>query len=74
MLLQGAVDCFFESEDGLTVVDFKTDRVRHGEEEVRAEEYRIQLETYSNVLERIFERKVSRRVLYFFSTGAALEL
>ncbi len=74
VLLQGAVDCFFESEDGLTVVDFKTDRVRHGEEEVRAEEYRIQLETYSNVLERIFERKVSRRVLYFFSTGAALEL
>ena len=32
ILLQGVVDCWFETPDGLTVVDFKTDRVFTEEE------------------------------------------
>lgn len=60
-LLQGAVDCFFETADGsLTVVDFKTDRIAPGGEREKAEEYRPQLTAYSDVLERIFERPVTR--------------
>lgn len=74
ILLQGAVDCFFETEQGLTVVDFKTDRVARGKEAERAEEYRTQLTAYSDVLERIFEKPVRRRILYFFATGRALLL
>ncbi|MBS5650799.1 MAG: helicase-exonuclease AddAB subunit AddA [Clostridiales bacterium] len=70
VLLQGAVDCFFETADGsLTVVDFKTDRIAPGGEREKAEEYRPQLTAYSDVLERIFERPVTRRILYFFATG-----
>ena len=74
ILLQGAVDCFFETEQGLTVVDFKTDRVAQGREAERAEEYRTQLTAYSDVLERIFEKPVRRRILYFFATGRTLLL
>ena len=75
ILLQGAVDCFFETEDGtLTVVDFKTDRIRPGEEKTRSEEYTTQLTAYSRVLERIFEKPVRRRILYFFATGGSVEL
>ncbi len=74
-LLQGVVDCCFETEDGLTVVDFKTDAVR-GKEEVRerAERYRPQLEAYSWALEQVLERPVTRRVLYFLRCGEAVEL
>ena len=72
ILLQGAVDCFFETEHGLTVVDFKTDRVAPGEESRRADAYRVQLTAYSDVLERIFEKPVCRRILYFFATGRAV--
>ena len=32
ILLQGVVDCCFETDGGLTVVDFKTDRVKSDEE------------------------------------------
>ena len=74
VLLQGVVDCCFETLEGITVVDFKTDRV--GEENVlrRAEEYRPQLMAYSKALEEITGRPVVRRVLWFFSCGRAVEV
>ena len=75
ILLQGVVDCCFETAEGLTVVDFKTDRVRAPEEQAqRAESYRSQLEAYSHALERVLEKRVARRVLYFLETGTAVEL
>ena len=72
MLLQGVVDCCFETADGLVVVDFKTDRIRPGEEAQRAEMYRPQLEAYAHALERVLEKKVCRRVLWFFATNRAV--
>ena len=51
------------------MVDFKTDRIAPGGEREKAEEYRPQLTAYSDVLERIFERPVTRCILYFFATG-----
>ena len=74
VLLQGVVDCCFTGSAGLTVVDFKTDRVKPGKEEARAEEYRQQLEVYTRALEEITGKSVARRVLWFFATGVAVEL
>nr|WP_325185673.1 helicase-exonuclease AddAB subunit AddA [uncultured Oscillibacter sp.] len=75
MLLQGVVDCCFETAAGLTVVDFKTDRVETAAElEARAEHYRPQLEAYSRALEQVLERKVVRRVLYFLHPGETVEV
>ena len=75
MLLQGVVDCCFETAAGLTVVDFKTDRVFTAEElRVRAERYRPQLEAYSRALERVLEKPVARRVLFFLSAGESVDL
>ena len=75
ILLQGVVDCFFETPDGITVVDFKTDRVTGREElEQRVRHHRPQMETYSRALERVLEKKVVRRVLYFLRAGEAVEV
>lgn len=75
MLLQGVVDCCFETEQGITVVDFKTDRVFREEDLARrAEEYRPQLEAYSRALEKVLEKPVVRRVLYFLAPGREVEL
>ena len=46
VLLQGVVDCFFEEDGELVVVDFKTDRIGRTQIEERAEHYRPQLEAY----------------------------
>ena len=74
MMLQGVVDCCFETDEGLVVVDFKTDRIEPGQESERAEAYRPQLEAYAHALERVLEKKVCRKVLWFFATGTAWQL
>lgn len=74
VLLQGVVDCYFRDENGVTVIDFKTDHVYGDELLERAEEYRPQLSAYAQALGKITGRPVSRRVLWFFSEGRAVEI
>jgi len=74
VLLQGVVDCYFEENGGITVVDFKTDHVTGAALEARAEEYRPQLTAYAEALGQITGKPVKRRVLWFFSEGRAVEV
>jgi len=75
VLLQGVIDCFFETKTGLTVVDFKTDRIFTEEDlQRKVQDYQIQLETYSKSLEKIFEKPVNRRILYFLHPSRAVEV
>ncbi len=74
VLLQGVIDCCFETEDGLTIIDFKTDRIRPGGEQVRAEEYRTQLEVYTAALEQITGKRAARRCVWFLHTGRGVDL
>ena len=63
ILFQGVIDCWFEDGQGITVVDFKTDRTPD------PEQYRPQVEAYSRALEELLGRPVTRKALYFFATG-----
>ena len=74
VLFQGVVDCYYETLEGITVVDFKTDRVTKRSVAERAEHYRPQLEAYSRALEEITGRRVIRRVLWFFSLNQSVDL
>lgn len=74
VLLQGVTDCCLIEEDGVAVLDFKTDRVRPGGEPQRAEYYRGQLEGYAAALSRIFGQPVKEKILYFFETDTAITL
>lgn len=74
VLLQGVVDCFFETPAGLTVLDFKTDRVTTKTMKVRAEAYHPQMMAYSKALEEITSRRVARCVLWFFAADGSVEL
>ena len=75
MLLQGVVDCWFETPEGITVVDFKTDFVQTEEDVAQhAELYRGQLAAYSLALERVLEKAVTRKALYFLQAGKTVEI
>ena len=74
VLFQGVVDCYYETLEGITVVDFKTDRVTKSTLAHRAEHYRPQLEAYSRALEEITGKRVIRRVLWFFALGRSVDL
>ena len=72
VLLQGIIDAFIVEDDGIILVDYKTDRVK-SEEELR-ERYRKQIMLYSDALEAILGKKVKRRVLYSFYLGKEVEI
>ncbi len=74
MLLQGVVDCCFETEAGLTVIDFKTDRVSPKMLTERAESYRGQIELYSEALEEMTGKPVVRKILWFFTAKRGIAL
>ena len=67
ILLQGVVDLALIEEDGITVVDFKTDRVTEETLDQRAVFYRSQVRAYAEALERIFQKNVKQALLYFFA-------
>ena len=72
VILQGIIDAFIMEEDGIILVDYKTDRVRDGEE--LRNRYQKQIDLYSEALEQILGKKVKRRVLYSFSLGEEVDL
>ncbi|MFR5069415.1 MAG: PD-(D/E)XK nuclease family protein [Eubacteriales bacterium] len=63
-VLQGAVDCVFEEDGALVIVDFKTDRVKHAKE--LWERYRLQLELYVYAMEQCCGKPVKECMLYSF--------
>lgn len=72
VILQGIIDAFIMEEEGIILVDYKTDRVKDGEE--LRNRYQKQIELYSEALEQILGKKVRRRVLYSFSLGEEVDL
>ena len=69
VLLQGVIDCLIETRDGFVILDFKTDRIKKGGADERAEQYRPQLAAYARAVHEIYGRPVRACVLYFFHTG-----
>ena len=75
ILLQGVVDCCFEENEGLVLVDYKTDRVADDAALMRhAELYIGQLDTYAQALQRIFGLPVREKILYFLSAEKEIRL
>lgn len=66
VLLQGVVDCALLEEDGITVIDFKTDYVTKDTLRTVTERYRPQVEVYGEALSRIYEKPIKGKFLYFF--------
>ncbi len=74
IMLQGVVDLAILEEDGITVVDFKTDRISKDTLHSVANEYFSQVRAYSNALEQIYCMPVKHSFLYFFRTGEYVEV
>jgi ATP-dependent helicase/nuclease subunit A len=73
MLLQGVIDCWFETEDGLVLLDYKTDYVPEKRSDIIRDRYRLQIDYYTKALEKITGKKVAERYLYLFHSGELIE-
>ena len=67
VLLQGVVDCAILDDDGITVLDFKTDYVTADTVCDVTKKYTLQVKTYCDALSRIFELPVKDAYIYYFS-------
>jgi ATP-dependent helicase/nuclease subunit A len=74
ILFQGVVDCCFEEDGRLHVIDFKTDFVTPETLKEKKELYTPQLVAYGRAMSRITGREVASRILYFFALGASAEI
>ena len=72
VLIQGIIDVYFEEEDALVVLDYKTDRVNEGVELV--EKYQEQLKLYGRALEQITLKKVKEKIIYSFTLEEEIRL
>lgn len=72
VVLQGAIDCVFEEDGALVVVDYKTDKADSAE--FFKEHYGKQLELYANAIEKCTGKTASQKILYSFYTGTEIFL
>ena len=72
VLVQGIIDVYFEEDGELVVLDYKTDRVRRAEELL--ERYKLQLDYYAEVLEKVTEKRVKEKMIYSFTLQKEIEV
>ncbi|CEG31320.1 MULTISPECIES: helicase-exonuclease AddAB subunit AddA [Peribacillus] len=81
VLIQGVIDCIFEDEQGLVLLDYKTDTITgrfangyEGAKGILADRYQMQLQLYTRAVEGIMNKKVTGRYLFFFDGSHLLEV
>ena len=75
VLIQGIIDAFFEEEDGVVLVDYKTDRVGNEDgEEVLKARYAIQLRYYADAIKRGTGKNVKECMIYSFALQKSVPL
>ncbi|MDD6735617.1 MAG: helicase-exonuclease AddAB subunit AddA [Clostridiales bacterium] len=72
VILQGIIDCWFEEDGGIVLMDYKTDSFRDVDE-IR-EKYAKQLELYSYAIEKITKKPVKEKFIYLFFDNSVLYL
>lgn len=71
VMVQGIIDAFWETEEGLVLLDYKTDHVKTPEELVKR--YQVQLGFYKQALEQATGKKVSKCYFYSFCLSGLIE-
>ena len=64
VLIQGIIDAWIEEEDGLVLIDYKTDQVEKGREEILVKRYKVQMDYYKKALEQMVKKPVKERIIY----------
>jgi len=68
-MIQGVIDLYFEENNQLILLDYKTDYLKDGQEETLRSRYKVQLDYYKKALEDITRKEVSKSYIYSLSLG-----
>ena len=74
IVVQGIIDAYFREGDKLILLDYKTDHIREGQEELLVERYKTQLLYYKDTLEQLTGLTVSETYLYSFALDKEIRM
>ncbi len=74
VLVQGIIDAWIDGEDGITLVDYKTDAVGPEGEEYLKSRYGVQLAYYKRSLEQMTGKPVREGLIYSVALGKTIRL
>ncbi len=74
ILIQGIIDCCFIEEDGIVLLDYKTDFVPQNGIEIIKDRYRVQIDYYTRALQRLTGLMVKERYIYLFYNGETIRM
>jgi ATP-dependent helicase/nuclease subunit A len=77
ILVQGMIDCWYEHEQGITLVDYKSDQLTADPAACQMElhkRYRLQLAYYARAIEAATGRPVRRRLIWLIRQSKAYDL
>ena len=63
------MDLLLVEEEGLTVIDFKSDRIAPGTEAQAALRHKLQVDIYAQAAQKIFGLPVREKLVFFLRTG-----
>ena len=72
ILLQGVLDCYYEKNGRLYIVDYKTDRLKSEAE--FSERYGVQLRLYRRCLRQILGKEADKLYIYSFELDKVIEI
>ncbi len=74
ILVQGVIDAFFEEEDGLVLMDYKTDYIYEDARTELTKKYQSQLSYYRTALERLTGKQVKEVWFYAFAKNEGFQI
>ncbi len=79
MLVQGVIDCCFEEDGRMILIDYKSNFIRPGSQHEAElarirDEYKVQIELYSEAIEKGTGMKASEAYLYLFASGETIDM
>jgi ATP-dependent helicase/nuclease subunit A len=72
ILVQGIIDVFFQEDDGIVLLDYKTDRV--DEDSALVLRYEKQLQLYKSAIEKAYNVPVKEILIYSFSLDKIIHI
>ena len=74
LMLRGIIDLYFEENDEIVIVDYKTDYIDEYNKQEIIDRYRKQLDLYAEALNKLTGKKVKEKYLYLFNIDEEVKL
>lgn len=74
IMLRGIIDAYFEEDEKIVIVDYKTDFVNNENKEEVISRYKKQLDLYAEVVENLTGKEVKEKYIYLFGIDEAVSI